>query len=61
MANEDIRLFAKEKGVFLWEIANYLGVSEPTMTRKMRGELPESEKEKLRKVIKYVAEEKKKE
>ncbi len=32
--NLDIRLAAKSAGVFLYEIAEKLGVSEPTLNRK---------------------------
>ena len=36
MQNCDIRAMAKEAGVTFWQIADVLGVSEPTMTRMMR-------------------------
>ena len=32
--NVDVRKAAKDSGVFLWEIADKLGVSEPTVNRK---------------------------
>lgn len=32
----DIRKEARSKGVPLWQIAKHLGISEPTMTRKLR-------------------------
>lgn len=35
-ANKSIREKAKSKGVRLWQIAAYLGVSEPTITRWLR-------------------------
>lgn len=44
MHNLDVRHAAKAAGVCLWQIAEKLKFSEPTMTRKMRCELPESEK-----------------
>lgn len=44
MANQDIKSYARQKGVKLWQIADVKGVSEPTMTRWLRFELPESEK-----------------
>ncbi len=31
--NIDIRRAVKENGVFLWEIAEKLGISEPTLNR----------------------------
>lgn len=49
--NADIREYAKSKSVMLWQIADVLGCSEPTMTRKMRYELSDDEKKKMRSVI----------
>lgn len=43
--NQKVRDYAKKKGVRLWQIASYIGISEPTMTRWMRAKLsPEKEK-----------------
>ena len=44
LANADIRKAAKEAGVSLWELADYMNISEPTLTRKLRRELSEDEK-----------------
>ena len=44
-ANLTIRDLAKSKNVKLWEIALFLGISEPTITRWLRTSLsPEKEK-----------------
>lgn len=44
-ANQTIREAAKRKGVKHWRIAEYLGISEPTITRWLRTPLsPEREK-----------------
>lgn len=44
-ANQTIRDAAKRKGVKHWQIANYLGISEPTIMRWLRIPLsPEREK-----------------
>ena len=43
-ANSDIRTAAKENGVFLWEVARYIGVADTTLNRRMRNELPAKEK-----------------
>lgn len=51
MVNQDIRQYAKKAGVRLWEVAEFLGISDPTMTRKLRHELPETEKTKLFEII----------
>ncbi len=37
--NEDIRTAAKQKKIFLYEIADALGVSEPAFNRWLRKEL----------------------
>ncbi len=50
-ANLDIREQAKKAGVYLWQIAAAIGVSEPTFNRRMRVEMPETEKEQVKKVI----------
>ncbi len=52
MRNTDIRSFAKSRGITLWMIADEMGISEPTMTRKFRKELDSDEKAKIRKIIK---------
>ncbi len=49
--NIDIRRAAKENGVFLWEIAEKLGVSEPTLNRYLRKEMTDSQKAKFRAAI----------
>lgn len=56
MNNQEIRKTAKEKNVSLWEIADELKISEPTMTRKLRHELPEAEKTKILALIDKIAE-----
>lgn len=55
MCNTDIRAEAKQAGVFLYAIANKLGVSEPTMTRLLRRELPLEKKQQIRGVIAEIA------
>lgn len=55
LANADIRAAAKEAGVSLWEIADALNVSEPTVTRMLRHELPDDRKHELMAAIKSVS------
>ena len=55
LANSDIRSTAKTKGVRLWEIAEFLKVSDPTMTRMLRRELPNKEKQRFLSIIEEVA------
>lgn len=51
LRNLDIRKTAKSNGVFLWQIADALGVSEPTLTRRLRYELPDSDRTKILAII----------
>ena len=61
LCNTDIRTAAKQNGVRLWEVADRLNVSEPTITRKLRRELPADEKQRIISLIDEIAAEKKKE
>lgn len=56
MANTDIRQYAKEHGVKLWQCAAAIGISEPTMTRRLRTELPEPAKQELLSIIDKLSE-----
>lgn len=58
MQNNDIRTAARIADVRLWEIAKFLGFSEPTMTRKMRKELSENERKLFLSAIDKIATEK---
>jgi len=51
MANQDIRRYAKENGVKLWQIAKVKRISEPTMTRLLRQELSDENKAEFRQII----------
>lgn len=55
-ANNDIRQEAKKACVPLWKIADILGVGEYTIIRKLRYELPEEEKAKIRQAINEIKE-----
>lgn len=59
MQNQDLRTVAKAKGVCLWEVAERLKISEPTITRKLRRELSAEEKKKIFSLIDEIAAEKK--
>ena len=61
LCNNDIRTAAKQNGVRLWEVAERLNVSEPTITRKLRRELPADEKQRIISLIDEISAEKKKE
>lgn len=56
MANNlDIRVMAKSKGVYLYEVAEVLNISEPTIMRWLRAELSDERKSELYKAIDTVA------
>ena len=55
--NMDLRLFAKGSGVPMWKIAQYMGISEPTLTRKWRIELNDEEKNHYRTIIEKIKKE----
>lgn len=60
MNNSDVRKAAKSAGVFLYQIAAAMGISEPTMTRKLRFELSKEEKQTIYEAINQISNEHKK-
>lgn len=55
MANEAIKTAAKEAGVKLWEVAAALGVTDGTLSRKLRFEFGEEERVKVLSTIKTLS------
>ncbi len=51
MKNVDIREETKAAGIKLWEIADRLGYSDSTFSRKLRKELTDAEKAEIRKIL----------
>lgn len=51
MANEDLRNYAKSRGVFLWEIAREMKISETTVTRWLRTELVANDKRHFKEAV----------
>jgi len=49
--NAEIRELIRQKGLFHWEVADLLGVSENTVYRKLRSEIPEEEKQRWLELI----------
>lgn len=47
MANLEIKQVIQKNRLKQWEIANQLGISEYTLCRKLRKELPKEEKDKI--------------
>ena len=55
MKNSDIRVCAIEYGVRMWELADQLGISPETLSRKLRRELEPAEKERMIQSIHTIA------
>lgn len=55
MKNSDIRVCAIEYGVRMWELADQLGISPETLSRKLRRELEPAEKERMIQTIQTIA------
>lgn len=51
MANDVIKEKAKQSGVYLWQIADVLGITDSMFSRKLRKELPETKKTKILSII----------
>lgn len=45
--NQDIKNYAKAKGVRLWQIAEMLHINDGNFSRKLRKELSETQKEEI--------------
>ena len=57
MQNQDIRRAAAGNGVFLLQVADVMGIADSSLSRKMRQELPEDEKQKIFGIIAELAKE----
>lgn len=55
MKNEKNRIALLLNKVKVWELTKILGVSETTVTRRLRDELPEPEQERICKLIEEYA------
>lgn len=53
--NKDIREYAKINGVPLFKIASMMGINDGNFSRKLRNELPEDVKTKIKAIIDELA------
>lgn len=51
LKNTDIRSEVKAAGLYLWQIADALGINDGNFSRKLRHELPDEEKARIRAII----------
>jgi hypothetical protein len=54
--NQDIKNYAKAKGVRLWQIAEVLHINDGNFGRKLRKELSETQKEEIVRIIDELSE-----
>lgn len=57
MTNTEVRTAAKRAGVTQWQIAKAMQIGETTLCRRMRVELPETEKREILKIIEKLSKE----
>lgn len=57
MSNQDIRRTAAGAGVKLWQIADALGIADCSLSRKLRKELPQEEKDRIFDIIQELSQE----
>lgn len=58
-ANQTIKTRAKQSGVYLWEVAERLDMTDGNLSRKLRRELPAEQQEEMLALIDEIAAEKK--
>lgn len=51
MCNSDVRCEILASGLKLWQIAEALGITDATFSRKLRKELPDETKTQIREII----------
>lgn len=54
--NQDIKNYAKAKGVRLWQIAEVSHINDGNFSRKLIKELPETQKEEIVRIIDELSE-----
>ena len=57
MLNQDIRRAAAGAGVRLWQIAEAMGIADCCLSRRLRKELPQEEKERILSIIQQLSQE----
>lgn len=55
MENKEIRELAQRKKVRHWQIADYIGISDGTLVKWLRHELPEERAQKIMEAIDAIA------
>lgn len=55
MCNEDVRCACRLHGVKLWQVAEQLGMTDGNLSRKLRRELPQKDKQEIFDIIDCLA------
>lgn len=55
MTNLDVRQKAKDSGVFLYQIAEHIGINDGNFSRKLRKEFSPDEKQRVLRIIEEIA------
>ena len=58
MANDEIKAYAKQAGVRLWEVAEQLNITDVSLSKKLRYELDPEYKSRIIKLVDQIAKEK---
>jgi len=51
MCNQDIKNEIRRAGLMLWQVADSLGIADSSFSRKLRKELTDADKERIRQII----------
>ena len=57
MKNIDVKNYATKRGVKLWEVAERMNIFDSSLSRKMRKELSQEEKDEIKRIIDEIAKE----
>ena len=58
MANDEVKAYAKQAGVRLWEVAERLNITDVSFSKKLRYELDPEYKSRIIKLVDQIAKEK---
>lgn len=57
VANHELKVYAFEKGVKLWQVAEKFGIYDSNFSRKLRKELSEEDKKRFKQYVDEIANE----
>jgi hypothetical protein len=54
-ANEDLRAYAKAKGVFLWQVAHQYGINDVTLSKRLRTPFSTNDAARFKNIVDRIA------